>query len=691
VKPRAAARLAWTLWGLFPLLVGGALWLNVLGQGWGELARELPFVVAFFSFATVGALIASRQSGNLVGWLFLAVGVAAAVGASSSEYAGYGLDVLRDPFPGTVWLVWISSWSWILSIGTLIMFIPLLFPDGRLPSRRWRPFAFVAALFFMLTVLSFALDPDAPDLRGLPNPVGVPLFRGAADLFETAGLAVVLTIALGSAASLFIRYRRADREYRQQIKWFLFGVAVLVLWFVVSGVGEIFGYVIPTGPGDLLAAVAFMTVPIGAGIGILRYRLFDIDVVINRAVLFGALAAFITAIYVGVVVGIGALVGSRGNLLLSIVATALIAVLFQPIRERARHLANRLVYGKRATPYELLSEFAGRLGGAYSIDDVLPRMARVVGEGTGAAQARVWLRVGDELRPAAGWPADSGGPKSVPLAGNELPDLPGAERPFPVVHQGDLLGALSVATRAGESLTTSQEKLLSDLAAQAGLILRNVRLIEELRASRQRIVSAQDEERRRIERNIHDGAQQQLVALAVKLRLIETLARKDPAKAEAILDELQGETQEALENLRDLARGIYPPLLADKGLVAALEAQARKSPLRVELQANGVGRYHRDAEAAAYFCVLEALQNAAKYSGVPSARVRVWADDGALGFAVEDGGVGFQPERTPRGTGLQNMADRLEALGGRLEIRSGPGRGTVVSGRIPVRAEGPGG
>jgi signal transduction histidine kinase len=303
----------------------------------------------------------------------------------------------------------------------------------------------------------------------------------------------------------------------------------------------------------------------------------------------------------------------------------------------------------------------------------------------------VWLRIGEELRPAAVWPPDKQGAAPVPLSGDDLPDLPGEERAFGVRHQGELLGAFSVLARAGEALTPSQEKLLSDLAAQAGLILRNVRLIEELRASRQRIVSAQDEERRRIERNIHDGAQQSLVALAVKLRLARTLAGRDPAKAEAILDELQGETQEALENLRDLARGIYPPLLADKGLVAALEAQARKSPLRVELQANGVGRYHRDAEAAAYFCVLEALQNAAKYSSVPSARVRVWADDGALGFAVEDGGVGFQPERTPRGTGLQNMADRLEALGGRLEIRSGPGRGTVVSGRIPVRAEGPGG
>jgi signal transduction histidine kinase len=197
-------------------------------------------------------------------------------------------------------------------------------------------------------------------------------------------------------------------------------------------------------------------------------------------------------------------------------------------------------------------------------------------------------------------------------------------------------------------------------------------------------VTAQDEERRRLERNIHDGAQQQLVALAVNLKLARTLAAKDPEKSQEILDRLQTEAQGALDDLRDLARGIYPPLLADKGLAAALEAQARKAALPVSIDPDGVGRYPQEAEAAAYFCVLEALQNAAKYAGASSVTVRLTQDDGDLVFTVSDDGRGFDPATTPRGSGLQNMADRLAALGGALEIRSAPGDGTTLTGRVPV-------
>jgi signal transduction histidine kinase len=381
---------------------------------------------------------------------------------------------------------------------------------------------------------------------------------------------------------------------------------------------------------------------------------------------------------------VGALVGSRGNLFLSIVATAVVALAFQPVRQWARHFANRMVYGKRATPYEVLSEFSEQLGDAHSTEGVLPQMARMIGEATGADRATVWVRVGDEFRSAAGWP--DGSTRTAPLRaeGTELPRFAEGERAFAVRHQGELLGALSVSTSRREPLNATQEKLIANLAGQAGLILRNVRLIEELRASRQRLVTAQDEERRRLERNIHDGAQQQLVALAVKLRLARTLTGKDVDRAQSLLDDLQVETQEALENLRDLARGIYPPLLADQGLAAALEAQARKVPFPVDVQPNGVGRYPVDAEATAYFCVLEALQNAAKYAGPSRAVVRLREEDGRLVFSVTDDGSGFDVDTTSKGAGLQNMTDRVEAVGGRLEIESEPGRGTTVTGRVPV-------
>jgi signal transduction histidine kinase len=234
----------------------------------------------------------------------------------------------------------------------------------------------------------------------------------------------------------------------------------------------------------------------------------------------------------------------------------------------------------------------------------------------------------------------------------------------------------------------AKEKLVADLAAQAGLLLRNVGLIEEIRASRRRLVAAQDQERRRLERNIHDGAQQQLVALAVKARLARTMTERDPAKAVELLTQIETETHTALEDLRDLARGIYPPLLADKGLTAAIEAQARKSSLPVEVHADPIERAQPEVEAAVYFSVLEALQNVAKYAEAKSVTVRLSRANGDLRFEVADDGRGFDPAATGYGTGLQGIVDRLGALDGSFAVESRIGAGTRVVGRIPATRNG---
>jgi signal transduction histidine kinase len=395
------------------------------------------------------------------------------------------------------------------------------------------------------------------------------------------------------------------------------------------------------------------------------------------------------------VVGLGSLVaqhGARAGLWLSIAATAVVAVAFQPVRARVQHLANRLVYGRRATPYEVLAQFAERTAGTYATEELLPRMARILAEGTAARRADVWLRADGVFRDDATWPpgeppfpqtrADSGGRLAVP----------GADRLLPVRYQGEVLGALSVSKRPGESLTPAEGKLLADLATQAGLVLRNVGLweqltarLEEIRASRQRLVAAQDEERRRIERNIHDGAQQQLVALTIKLNLTEGLIGTDPEGERELLAELRQDAASAVEDLRDLARGIYPPLLAGEGLAAALRAQAAKSPVPTSVEADGIARYPQDVEAAVYFCVLEALQNVAKYAGASSARVRLAASGDELRFEVADNGAGFDSRAKAYGTGLQGMADRLSAHDGTLDVRASPGAGTVVTGRLRVR------
>ena len=261
----------------------------------------------------------------------------------------------------------------------------------------------------------------------------------------------------------------------------------------------------------------------------------------------------------------------------------------------------------------------------------------------------------------------------------------------PVRHDGELLGALSFSKKPGGSVTATEERLVRDLAVQAGLVMRNVALterlmenIEQLRASRQRLITAQDEERRKIERNLHDGAQQRIVALAVKLRLLEQLVDRDVDKAKIMAASLQADTSEALQELRDLARGIYPPLLADRGLIAALQSQAGRSAVPVTLEADQLGRYPREVEAAVYFSCLEALQNVAKYAQASRATLRLSDGDGRLRFEVTDDGVGFEPDHTPYGTGLQGIADRLSALGGEVTVRSTPGAGTTVTGELPV-------
>jgi signal transduction histidine kinase len=353
-----------------------------------------------------------------------------------------------------------------------------------------------------------------------------------------------------------------------------------------------------------------------------------------------------------------------------------------------------VVYGRRASPYEALSAFSERVGETFATEDLLPRMARILGEATGARRADVWLKIGERFRPAASWPADAGSLPDLSAPDGNLPGLPEADASFPVRHRGELLGALALAKPASDPLSANDERLASGLAGQAGLVLSNARLttelearIDELRALHKRLVSAQDDERRRLERNIHDGAQQQLVALSVKLRLVQSLVAKHPDETGRILEQLQTETTETLEDLRDLARGIYPPLLADKGLVAALESQTRRSVVAVQLNPDGTGRYPQEVEAAVYFSVLEALQNVTKYAHASRAEVRLLQSDGALVFEVDDDGVGFDTSSMGYGTGLQGISDRLAALDGRIEIRSSPGGGTVVTGTIPLGSD----
>jgi signal transduction histidine kinase len=678
------------------LVVPGCVFVALNGN---SILENVSLGIIFLSMGFTGAMIASRQPENPIGWVLIGSTLVIALAFVTGEYSVYASSGRAVPLPGSIWAAWVGSWGWVAGLGPLLTLLFLLFPDGQVPSPRWRPVAVTSVVVIGVVVLFGAVDPRAE--LGIPgrNPMGIDALGQTAEGIIGFGFMVLVVLGALSAASLIVRFRRASGEQRQQIKWLAMSATLVAMWIALSAIGEALdiGVLRDSEFMGILSALAFLSIPLAVGVAMLRYRLYEVDVVIRKTLVVAALAAFITIVYVGIVVGIGALVaGTATEGPLPIIAAVVIAVAFQPIRARANRIANRLVLGERATPYQVLSAFSERLAGAYESEDLLTRMATIIGQGTGVRRAVVWLRIGHEVRPAASWsPEGIGGPsapadKPRPLVDGRLPQL-GGSRALDVRHEGELLGAISVEERLGEPLSHDAEQLLEHLASQAGLVLRNARLTEELRgrlvelqASRQRIVAAQDEERRRLERNLHDGAQQHLVALAVKQRLLGTLVTKDPERAAAMIEELQRDTGEALENLRDLARGIYPPLLADKGLVTALESQAGKAAVPTRVQAHGIGRYPQEVEAAVYFCCLEALQNVAKYASADSVVITLGGTSEALAFEVADDGRGFDPARAPRGAGQTNMADRLAALGGDLEVRSRPGTGTTVIGSIPI-------
>jgi signal transduction histidine kinase len=678
------ARWPWGALGLFLAIAAVGMWFVL--QLDESVAESIPYIVAFAMFGAVGALIVSRDRHNVIGLMLLYGSCLTAISFLAGEVVTYGIEhgwshSLLVP------CAFLNNYGWLIGILPVIMLLPLLFPDGRVPSRRWRGFLWFVIGF--LAVLGVWVTFGSPTLTGsqdigIPNPLYIDAIGQVPSLDPLIAILFPGLFAV-SLTSLILRFRRSAGVERQQIKWVAFGLLVALVGITSTTFSE---------NETLLTAVigggAFLLFPLSIGIAILRFHLYDLDVVVRKTLVYAILAVLATAVYLALVVGVGAWLG-RGNSFLTMVAAVVVALTFQPVRARVTRFANRLVYGRRATPYEVLSEFSARVGTAYADEDILPRMARVLGEGVGAERSDVWLRVEHELRDVAAWPDGTDVRPPIAMANGAVPRIDDVDRVFAVEQAGELLGALAVRKPASEPLSTADEKLIADLAAQAGLVLRNVRLSEELKArlddlkaAQKRLVNAQDEERRKLERNIHDGAQQQLVALAVKARLARQLTERKPGKAVEMLGQIENETQTALEDLRDLARGIYPPLLADRGLQAALDAQLRKSGLPALLQARDVGRYAQEVEAAVYFSCLEALQNVSKYAQAEHVTVVLRQDGAVLTFDVTDDGIGFDPTHTREGTGLQGIADRLGALDGELEISSEPGAGTDLRGRIPA-------
>jgi signal transduction histidine kinase len=422
-------------------------------------------------------------------------------------------------------------------------------------------------------------------------------------------------------------------------------------------------------------------------------------------VVLAGMFATVVAVYLVVVLGGGALIGQTDspNVGLSVLATAIVALGFEPTRAWWERLAARWFHHGRATPYDVLSCFTESViadpdapdqePGTFA--DITTRMARLLAEGTGAQWTEVWLMVNGQQERAASWPEHtSAGPDHGGATASVLTQ--------DVVFDGERLGMLRLQPQEGASLGPVEERLFSGLAAQSGPVLHRARLradlarraddlaarAEELQSSRQRLVDTHDTERRRLERDIHDGAQQHLVALVVNLRLAQTLAGKAPDRARAVLDEQVGAVDTAIATLVDLSGALYPQALSDRGVAAALDSVLGSvlgaGIVPVHVVDHGLGRHAEAVEAALYFCAVEAVQNAVKHAAASAVTVELSADSDGARLVVRDDGVGYDDTTVVPGSGLGNMRDRIDAVGGELTIRSVTGRGVEVAAVVPT-------
>lgn len=511
------------------------------------------------------------------------------------------------------------------------------------------------------------------------------------------------------------------RSARDRLRWLAAGfTAAVALIAVTAMLQAIVDW--PSGLGPV--AVASLAGPVLAIAAPQSRRLAGMGGrVLVQALSAGAFAVLVALVYLIVVRGLGnppSANADREALGLSMVAAVIAAVSFGPVRRRLLASANRVVFGTRSAPDDLIRAFASRLTRTTPMEELLLQLTESLVRTMDLTRADVYTGSGEVLERAAGVPAENRR-RSVVVTARErpavvragvsgnpwikvwLPELASDQddrqlRVAPIRNAGQLLGLLVVERAASaEPFSEDEDRVLGDLAREVGLALHNVQLdsalqntlaelrvqAAELRESRARIVASGDAERRRVERDIHDGAQQNLAALAIELRLAHDMIASDPAGAAKMLDGLNIQVQETIRELRELAHGIYPPLLADRGLAPALGAAAARSPLKVDVDVR-TGRFDQNTEAAVYFCCLEALQNSAKHAAGATATVRVWCDEATLFFQVVDDGPGFDPQRAARGHGLVNMTDRLGAIGGSVRWRSSPGEGVEVSGAVPL-------
>ena len=662
-----------------------AIGLRVSGLG---VVDAVGFALAI-AWAAAG-LVAARTADRAVAWQIALGALTGAVALTASRLGGQ-YQAARAVATIAASLVIAISFHFLLAL-----------PDGRLarPGRR------IAAGLGYASAVGTGIGLA---IAGQPFPL-------------MAGLLIWPLAVLCALPATRLRYLRAAGHDKERMQWLGTGLALAASIALISVVLHLLvGW--PELPG-VVAACASAAVPLALIAAEWPPLARHSGTVFVHTLSAAGSGAVIAVIYLVIVAGLGKTpenAAERELLGFSMLAAVLAAIGYLPVRARLVASATRFVYGTREVPGEALRTFGSRMTRAVAMDELLLQLAESLRKSMRLDCAEIYTGAGNVLERTVSVP-DAGG-KSVVLTDRERPVvaragvsgsawasvwlpslLDGREeaqlRVAPISHAGDLLGLIVVERAArADTFTDEDDRVLTELARQAGLAFHNSQLdsalqttldalrkqAEELRESRARVVASGDAERRRVERDLHDGAQQHLVALAINLRLARDIVAEDPDGAGEMLGQLADDVQLTIKELRELAHGIYPPLLADNGLGDALAAAASRSPLKVVVTvADDIGRYPAEVEAAIYFSCLEALQNAAKHAGDATVELRLWTESGGLLFSITDNGPGFDPAVARRGHGFVNMADRLGAIGGTVRWDSRPGHGAAVSGSVPL-------
>ncbi len=661
---RTACWLAWSLWVVAVSQAAFGLLLAVLNR----LSLERLFaeyvvdtVAAALAFATVGAIIATRRPGNAVGWLCCTAGVGSGMVAWTSQYARYALVTRPDALPGGAVAVWLDSWVWLPPAALATVFLPLLFPHGRLPSTRWRPLVWLAASAIVMLTASIALGP-APVRDGLPkvsNPFALEDARLLLDVMNGLGILLMLASLAGAVAAQVVRFRRARGEERQQLKWVAYATALLVGAIITPSLVNPSSAAEDTLLSGILLSVAYPGLPVAVGVAVLRYRLYDIDLIINRTLVYGALTGCIVGVYVFVVGYLGVIFQAGGNLLISLVATGLVAVLFAPLRDWLQRGVNRLMYGERDEPYRVISRLGERLEAALAPDAVLPAIVGTVRDALRLSYAAIAL------------PAD-GGFEIAAASGKSPPNL----LRMPLSYQGQIVGQLLMGPRGpGEGFSPADRHLLDDLAHHAGVAVHGVKVMTDLQRSREQLVLAREEERRRLRRDLHDELAPTLAALGLTAATVGELIPRDPDRATAVNAKLEAALRAAVGDIRRLVYDLRPPALDELGLVEAIRERADQyssglaSDLTVKVEvSSSLPPLPAGVEVAVYRIVQEALNNVARHARAHNCVVRLHStEDGWLRVDVVDDGIGLRADHKI-GVGLPSMEERAAELGGNCSL-----------------------